>query len=1633
MKCFTKKFRLFSLLMMVFLFSFQLMAAETEQAPAVYSSVVPGTGLLANDSIVIGTGTELSGNTPVTPWYGYSFTQTLYFKNELNIQDKIITRVGYHYGGSSPSLDLEIEIWMAHTTLTQLAGTVPLTTSTKVFDGPFVFYSGSAFSSVEISPFFYNNSDNLLITVIEKKPGWNSSSDKFWATTVPSGQSLCLGDWNDSTPYDPEALPAGNNIGYRANIKLWFSDIPTGPPVSQITPLQLDFGDVELNGNKIMNIAVKNTGAGFLEITGYNSTNDAFTVVGVDFPLNIGVFETKIIEIQFSPTVAQMETGEITFLMDEAITGDKQVGVMGMGVNLVGVIIGTETTTSSLIPISPYYGYSFSQTIYLQSEINVPNRRINRIGFHYAGEAPALTEVTEIWIAHTTLTELTTTVQLDGSTKVYDGAFTFYSGDEFSWVDVNPFFYNNTDNLLITVIEKKPGWNSSSDMFYVTDLEPGQPSMTRYARNDSNPYDPNNLPAGSPVGSRANIKIWLGDIPANPIVVVAPASLDFGEVELTVNKTLNATVQNSGGGILEITGVDITNPNFSVLNTTFPVMLASGEQQVFEIQFHPSEPQPEEGTLTFLMDSAIPGNKTIALSGIGLRYGVLRESFEDLLFPPLGWKVIDNNADGEGWLRNVNKVPTGQVAPHTGIAAAGLDTYAGNIGQTSYDDWLITPKMVWQTGDVFQFWIKRLANQTGQVWRVKLSTTGTAINDFMTVDQITDPPMAYILKSYDLSQYGLSEGSEFYIAFQFNGVWCWPGVIDDVLGSVMIRFDNDLMALNFTGPDIIYANTSNNYQVLIGNYGKNPVQAGAYDVKICALVGGQEVVYASVPGVELTSGQTQTMTIPVNVPETGEYGLYAKIDWTEDEDLSNNTSSTLNLEVIHASIVVKNIGTFPLNQQTSYTYNYPISFEDYRGSSLHECLYYTNELNTGGIVTRLTYYTSFANPIPNRKVKVWMTETNMTNFETDAIPASDMHLVFDGVLNFSDGLGKININLTEPYVYTGSGNLAVLVYYYQGGSPYINENSKFAYEYVEYGQVRNVYDNWYTAIDPNNLSHVARLTDFPITSLMFETGNGLGSITGRVLYQSNSAPVEGAKIVIENPAFPGYVAEIYSNSQGYYTAPKALAGNNLKITISKYSYGDVVFENVNLAAGGSVNLGDAMLVPRPLISLSGSVILSDTQLPATGAVVKLHGIDNYQTTADDSGNFYFSQIWGSTTYQIEITLTGYQTYIADISVPEIPYLLDPITILELAPAPNLVNVTEGDLSTFVTWYAPGSPYPMEFRYDDGVLQGVLITTGSPDILVGSAWTKHASLQKVHWYTYQNPNYPYSPQVMITILGLTQANAPDPNNILFVKGNIENKPGWNTLNLSMPVETPNGFFIGISGYSNYTLIAYDDGVDEPYEWQPLRQWSNGMGSYQPLENVTSPPLHANIFIRASGLLYGDIDGDYVADGSFNIIDLNEGENHSFCITVEPEITVDPSAGTLHWNGSRSFQHYNVYRKLVSDDIWMKINQEPVYDTVYIDQNWANLTPGFYHYAVEAEYSNGVTSELSLSNEIEKLFIGIIPGDANCDGVVDVLDVITIGSYIIGLDPTPFCFLNADLNGDNQINLLDIIMTVDIILE
>ncbi|MFZ4708002.1 MAG: S8 family serine peptidase, partial [Bacteroidales bacterium] len=137
--------------------------------------------------------------------------------------------------------------------------------------------------------------------------------------------------------------------------------------------------------------------------------------------------------------------------------------------------------------------------------------------------------------------------------------------------------------------------------------------------------------------------------------------------------------------------------------------------------------------------------------------------------------------------------------------------------------------------------------------------------------------------------------------------------------------------------------------------------------------------------------------------------------------------------------------------------------------------------------------------------------------------------------------------------------------------------------------------------------------------------------------------------------------------------------------------------------------------------------------------------------------------------------------------------------------------------------------------------------------------------------------------------------------------------------------------------------------------------------------------------------------------------------------------------LEWNnaGIEDLLGFNMYRfKNLTDTTYsdpVLINTTLITDTVYTD--FAVIPNEHYWY-----YYKVVNTDFHESDSSN--FVNVIPynaptGDANGDGLVNVLDITAIISYMLSQNPQPFLFDAADVNNDNAINILDVIGVVNLI--
>ncbi len=168
---------------------------------------------------------------------------------------------------------------------------------------------------------------------------------------------------------------------------------------------------------------------------------------------------------------------------------------------------------------------------------------------------------------------------------------------------------------------------------------------------------------------------------------------------------------------------------------------------------------------------------------------------------------------------------------------------------------------------------------------------------------------------------------------------------------------------------------------------------------------------------------------------------------------------------------------------------------------------------------------------------------------------------------------------------------------------------------------------------------------------------------------------------------------------------------------------------------------------------------------------------------------------------------------------------------------------------------------------------------------------------------------------------------------------------------------------------------------------------------------------------------------------------ENMRFSFLISAANSSSIDFTATAglgkvnLEWTNPQQVPDllgYNIYRfQNLTDTTFttpVMINQKLVTDTTYTDFNVTPNVKYYYYYkTVNTDFSQSDSSRIISTTPYTASL-----GDANGDLSVNIMDVLSIVSYMLGQNPQPFIFAAADVNQDRVINILDVIGDVNIIL-
>jgi len=345
---------------------------------------------------------------------------------------------------------------------------------------------------------------------------------------------------------------------------------------------------------------------------------------------------------------------------------------------LPDIEIGSEDFDEIGLPIKPFKSYSYSQSIFLQEELDIAGQRISKIAYYYNG-GRKFSDHISVYMAHTTLDELYG-FQTEDLTLVYEGFWPLMN--EEGWAEIPlmvPFEYNNSDNLLIAIKENTPGYRLNS-RFYSSSVAN---NMSILAEKDiSPPYDVDNPPTEySLLSYRPNIRFWFEEIPDGPSIAVIPSQLFFEYIRENEEKTINVDIYNTGIADLDISGFDAGGLPFS---STFEGVIPPGGIQNVSIKFSPVATGSYDGFGGFTGN--MPAEPfQVSLDGKAVHELSLIETFEETTFPPDQWHVDENS-----WTRR-------GFGGYIGGGNARLQ-HPGQPGR------LVTPKINIQEGDQLVFY-----------------------------------------------------------------------------------------------------------------------------------------------------------------------------------------------------------------------------------------------------------------------------------------------------------------------------------------------------------------------------------------------------------------------------------------------------------------------------------------------------------------------------------------------------------------------------------------------------------------------------------------------------------------------------------------------------------------------------------------------------------------------------------------------------------------------------------------------------------------------------------------------------------------------------------------------------------------
>ena len=451
-------------------------------------------------------------------------------------------------------------------------------------------------------------------------------------------------------------------------IPLSGTGVPLPMPQLVVTPVVLDFDAVEVGQSSALTLSISNPGTSDLEISAF--TLDAlaaagFALTGVPpVPATVAVGDTLEIEVTFTPAAAGTVTGTVQLLSNAVNTPEVVVPLQGTGVSVPVPQISVQPVALSFgeVPV----GSSVALPLTAQ---NIGSAPLNIAALTLEAEAAsgfALTNAPvgavavlpselfsmEMSYTPTAAGTVTGTVRIqsdavNGAEVVVplQGTGTVVSEPQIAVTPASVAFgavelgqtrtmtmqVSNIGTVVLdlteVVLEAAPGlgFTLSGSPAFPASLEPGASFSIDviYAPIVAGPANSQVRIVSNAINA-AEVVVPIsgtGTLVQGPGILMLPAALAFGEVELGQNLTLNVAVRNSGTDVLDLTEVVLEaapDSGFTLSGApALPTSLNPGASFSMNVVYAPIATGPATSQLRIVSNAANAAAITVPISGTG--------------------------------------------------------------------------------------------------------------------------------------------------------------------------------------------------------------------------------------------------------------------------------------------------------------------------------------------------------------------------------------------------------------------------------------------------------------------------------------------------------------------------------------------------------------------------------------------------------------------------------------------------------------------------------------------------------------------------------------------------------------------------------------------------------------------------------------------------------------------------------------------------------------------------------------------------------------------------------------------------------------------------------------------------------